>query len=210
MLVLQNLIKKYQKNNLLSIPEFYLENGIYWLKGANGSGKSTLLKIIAGLVPFTGDVLYQGVFLKKQPVVYKRQVSYHPAEANLPVFISGLELIRFYDAIKNPQQKPETDAIMNQFALHDFVHNKTGSYSSGMQKRLSLALAFIGNPKLILLDEPFSTLDTAITPLITGLIAQKNATGTGFIITSHQDFEYKNLDFTGVLEIENSLLKKRF
>jgi ABC-2 type transport system ATP-binding protein len=209
MLILKNILKKYNGVSLLTIPDFYLKNGIYWLKGANGSGKSTLLKIIAGLIPFAGTVLYDGIDLIKEPVTFKRQISYHPADANLPPFIIGMELIQFYDAVRNPHQQSEVGSIIEQFELTEFVNNKSGSYSSGMRKRLSLALAFMGAPRLIMLDEPLTALDTSVTKLITGQIEKAGAGGACLIITSHQDFEYKNVGFTGILEIENAQLLKR-
>jgi ABC-2 type transport system ATP-binding protein len=210
MLLLKNLVKKYNKVPVLNIASFDLDHGMYWLKGANGSGKSTLLKIIAGIIPFEGNVILDAISLKSNPVAFKNKVSYHPADAALPPFITGLELLQFYDAIRNKNANSEVAFIIDLFQLSAYVHNKTGSYSSGMQKKLSLALAFIGKPKLIMLDEPLSTLDTAVTKLITDIIALYFQQGTAFIITSHQDFEYKSIDFSGILQIGNTQIQKLF
>jgi ABC-2 type transport system ATP-binding protein len=208
MLQLTNLLKKYNDQVILDIPNFALQQGIYWLKGANGSGKSTLLKIIAGLIPSYGEIQLNNFSLKKNMVAYKQQLSYHAADAALPPFLTGLELIQYYDAIRNKNLKLEIETTLNLFDLNAFAKNKIGSYSSGMQKRLSLALAFIGNPKLIMLDEPLSTLDTEKAALLATIIKDKNKQGTSFIITSHQDFEYANISFTNELLIANQTIQQ--
>lgn len=207
MLQLTYLIKKYNDHTVLNIPKFELQKGTYWLKGTNGSGKSTLLKIIASLIPFEGNIVLNGSSIAKNEVTYKNQISYCPADTNFPPFLNGLELIQFYDAIRNKGKTSQIEEIIQLFELAEFVKNKTGSYSSGMQKRLSLALAFIGNPSLILLDEPLSTLDTEKSALLSSIIAQKQQTGTSFIITLHQDFEYANITFTKKLLIANQTLQ---
>jgi ABC-2 type transport system ATP-binding protein len=205
MLLLTNLLKKYADTTILTIPNFALGNGIYWLKGANGSGKSTLLKMIAGLIPFNGEIQYHNISLKKQSVAYKQQLSYSAADAALPAFLTGLELIEFYAAVRKVSQQ-EIETMVDLFALKKYVHTTIGTYSSGMQKKLALALAFIGTPKLIMLDEPLSTLDVETATLLSTIIATYHAQGTDFIITSHQDFEYKNIQFTSELLIANQII----
>jgi ABC-2 type transport system ATP-binding protein len=207
MLHLTNLFKKYEEQVIITIPNFELQEGIYWLKGANGSGKSTLLKIIAGLIPFKGDVVCNNMSLTKNAVAFKNLISYNPADAALPPFLTGLELIQFYNAIRNTNVMSEIDFIIEKFQLVHYVKNKIGSYSSGMQKKLSLALAFIGSPKLIMLDEPLSTLDVETTKLITEIIEEYHKKGSSFIITSHQDFEYSNITFTSELLISNQTIQ---
>ncbi len=207
MLQITNLLKKYNDQTILSIPQFELDNGMYWLKGANGSGKSTLLKIIAGLIPFEGDVVCNNISLYKNAVAFKNIISYNPADAALPPFVTGLELIQFYNEIRNKRSANEIDFIIEKFQLTQFVKNKIGSYSSGMQKKLSLALAFIGAPKLIMLDEPLSTLDVETTKLIITIIKEYNNNGSSFIITSHQDFEYSNISFVNELLIDKQTIQ---
>jgi ABC-2 type transport system ATP-binding protein len=68
MLSFQQVKKSYSDRLVLDVPSLALGDGIYWLKGHNGSGKTTLLRMIAGLIPFKGDVLYDSLSLKKNPV----------------------------------------------------------------------------------------------------------------------------------------------
>ncbi len=201
MLQITALKKEYNNQIVLQINSLQLTNGLYWLKGGNGSGKSTFLKIIAGLIPYSGNVNLFNYNLAKQPIAYKNCISYHPADASLPAFVTGMELLQYYYSIRKGDST--INDIIALFSLQNFVHRKVGSYSSGMQKKLSLALAFIGNPKLILLDEPLSTLDIETANFLTNLILQLHQQGTNFILTSHQDFELPNFNFTKILQVQN-------
>jgi ABC-2 type transport system ATP-binding protein len=204
MLQITKLLKQYNKHIVLNIETLHLNDGLYWLKGGNGSGKSTLLKIIAGLIPYEGNINLYGNNLKTQTIAYKNCISYHPADAALPSFVTGMELLQYYHAIRKCKEPITT--IVEQFSLGNYVKNKVATYSSGMQKKLSLALAFVGNPKLILLDEPLSTLDVATSQFLTELILQKHQAGTSFILTSHQDFEFPNFSFTNILQVQDQTI----
>ncbi len=72
MLKLTTIKKFYSKNLVLEIPSLQIEKGIYWLKGANGSGKTTFLKMISGLLPFDGNISFNDISLKMNPVAYRQ------------------------------------------------------------------------------------------------------------------------------------------
>ena len=80
MLELRNIKKRYNIKLVLDIPLLKIENGIYWLKGENGSGKTTLLKILAGLLPFEGDVKFNNISIKKDLIVYRQKIGWAEAE----------------------------------------------------------------------------------------------------------------------------------
>jgi ABC-2 type transport system ATP-binding protein len=201
MLHITNLTKQYNSNTILNIPALHLNEGLYWLKGSNGSGKSTFLKIIAGLIPYKGNIKLYNYDLQKQPVAYKHCISYHPADAGLPSFVTGIELLQYYYHIRKGNST--VNDIVDLFKLQHFVKNKVATYSSGMQKKLSLALSFVGNPKLILLDEPLSTLDVDTAAFLTQTIVALHKNGTNFILTSHQDFEFPDFKFTNILQVQH-------
>lgn len=188
MIHLLQVQKKYDRKLILHIPEFKLDKGIYWIYGVNGSGKTTFLKIIAGLIPFDGDAHINDFSLKKRGVDYRKQVSYAEAEPVYPSYITGRDLVLFYQDIrKAPQQ--QIDRLINFSGLHPHLDNPIGTYSSGMVKRLSLLLAFIGNAALILLDEPLATLDTEAVHALPELINEyRQQYGCSFIFSSHQPF----------------------
>jgi ABC-2 type transport system ATP-binding protein len=187
MLELSNIKKYYNKNLVLDIPFLQLENGIYWVKGANGSGKTTLLKMIAGLLPFQGDILFKDISLKNKSLAYRQNISWAEAEPLFPAFMSGQDLLSLYQNIRKVTQK-EVNFLLEFFNMTQYINSAIGTYSAGKTKKLSLVMAFMGNPALILLDEPFITLDADAFNLACTFIAEKNKnSGTAFLMSSHQD-----------------------
>lgn len=204
MLHITQLKKFYGSFEVLDIPATQLPNGKYWLKGGNGSGKSTFLNVVAGLLPFKGDIKIEQFSIIKNPVQYRQLVNHAPAEPVYPAFVTGQSLVDFYKSVKKPATD-EIENIKNILGIGDYLNNPTGSYSSGMLKKLSLLLAFIGNPKLILLDEPFTTLDAASQAALQQLIRQKNK--VSFILTSHHDISITEIPFDQVFAINNKKLE---
>ena len=193
MLEISRLKKQYGSTVILAVPLLSFDNGVYWIKGANGSGKTTLLKMIAGLLPFEGSIRLNEFDLKKSPVEYRRYVNYAEAEPLFPSFITGEDLIRLFQKAKKGNAN-EVQRLIDAFNIQSFISNPVGTYSSGMVKKLSLILAFIGQPKVILLDEPLVTLEDHSIPILTELISdyQQNKQVT-FLITSHQLLEHYSL-----------------
>lgn len=183
MLQLTNIQKFYNKHLVLEIPSLQLEHGFYWIKGANGSGKTTLLKMVAGLIPFKGDIVFQDISLQRQTLDYRRNASWAGAEPLYPPFMTGNDLITLY---QNTRKASPDDVyiLLDLFDLHDYIDAPVASYSAGMVKKLSLVLAFIGDPLLIVLDEPLITLDPdAVDALCAYILEKHKAT---FLMTSHQ------------------------
>ncbi|MEI9810913.1 MAG: ATP-binding cassette domain-containing protein [Bacteroidota bacterium] len=202
MLSLVNISKSYSSQLIFTIPALELPKGIYWLKGSNGAGKSTLLKTMAGLLPFKGDItLNKTISLKKNPVSYRFLVNHAEAEPQFPAFLTGGELTRFVSGVKKgtEQQIAELKDILG---IDNYLDNPTGSYSSGMLKKLSLLLAFIGQPEWILLDEPLTTLDLATQDALCRLINQKHQAGISFLLTSHHDIDMSVIAFNGIFLVE--------
>ncbi len=203
MLELRAINKSYHAQCILQIASLQLEKGIYWIKGANGSGKTTFLKMIAGLLPFEGDILYNTISQKKQPIAYRQKLGWAEAEPLYPSFITGMDLVHFYqDVRKVPQQ--EIDKLLVLFNMQDYVEDKIGTYSAGMTKKLSIVLAFMGSPPLCILDEPLITLDTNAFAAITTLILESNKQkGTSFLMSSHQELDSQLTHWGKELTISN-------
>ena len=200
MLEFKEVQKSYGQQEILSIPSMQLDKGIYWLQGANGSGKTTLLRMIAGLLPYKGDITFNGLSLRRDPVAYRRLVSWADAEPLYPAFLSGQDLVSFYQAIRKATRE-QVEELIGIFRVRSYLSVAIGAYSSGMIKRLSLVLAFIGSPSLIALDEPLVTLDReAIPDLYTLIRATHLRQGTSFLISSHQDLQ------ADALPIEKTLM----
>ncbi len=205
MLQFANVYKTYDEQPVLEISSLRLERNVYWLQGINGSGKTTFLSMLAGLIPFKGDILLDGINLRENPLSYRRLVNFAEAEPLYPDFITGLELVSFYQDIRKAANI-QTDLLVNIFKMHRFLSMPVGTYSSGMIKKLSLLLAFIGKPSLILLDEPLATLDEGSVHVLPDLIRAYNKEfKTCFIFSSHQPFKSYSLVINKILINEQSL-----
>lgn len=206
MLAIKNLSKKYHSHLVLQIPDLSIPSGTFWIEGGNGSGKTTLLKIIAGICPFEGTVSLHNTDLKKSPVAYRKEISYAEAEPQFPPTLTGTELIQFFRKTRNADQA-QPEILINHFLVSNFLNQPVSNYSSGMIKKLSILLAFIGSPKLILLDEPLITLDVNFIPLLLSVIREKQAEGVSFLITSHQALEDDKLVLDGKLTVQHHSAK---
>lgn len=206
MLQLTDIRKTYGSRIILQIPAFEIPAGSYWIKGINGSGKTSLMKIIAGINPFEGNVVLHKIELTKQPIAYRKQVSYAEAEPLFPGFLSGWDLIRFVQQARNENEE-FVNSLVDYFGIRNFLGYPVGTYSSGMSKKLSLLLAFIGPTTLILLDEPLITLDDAFLPLLFSIIHQRQEDGTSFLLSSHQPLPENQFASNGIIMVENSTAK---
>jgi len=208
MLQFQNFTKSYGSYPALKIKNLQLQAGIYWIKGINGSGKSTLLKSIAGILAFDGDILIDNsISIKKQPVAYRKLVNFAEAEPVFPDFLTGTEMIALFADAKNAPVG-QAEQYIKSMGMQSFVDRPVGTYSSGMMKKLSLLLAFLGKPKLILLDEPLITIDTASLAILNTWIRERHEQeGTSFLLSSHQILEDGSLPVSGELLVEDQTLK---
>jgi len=202
MLQITDIKKAYGLRVILQIPTLIVPEGAWWLKGNNGSGKTSLMKIIAGINPFEGIILLNSVDLAKNPLAYRQQVSFAEAEPVFPGFVTGWDLIRF---VQNTRKEKEerVQALVEYFGARSYLDYTVGTYSSGMTKKLSLLLVFIGNTKLILLDEPLITLEDIFLPLLFSLIKERKAQGTSFLLSSHQPFRDDQFQTDGKIVVEN-------
>lgn len=206
-LTLKNIHKQYGLHTVLQFDEFHLTTGIYWLKGGNGTGKSTLFRIISGLTTFDGIVKLNNIELKKDPVQFRSKISYSEAEPQYPLFITGRELLNFYQEVRDAKPN-EIAELTSLFEMTPFLDQKVGGYSSGMLKKLSLICAFIGSVELIILDEPLITIDSASADKLMHLISEQAKMGKSFLLSSHQEIDKEKLAIATVFEIINTQIVK--
>ncbi|MDR2276178.1 MAG: ABC transporter ATP-binding protein [Sphingobacterium sp.] len=187
MLKINNLKKFYGSHLALQIGNVEFGEGVYWIKGHNGSGKSTLLKCLAGILSFDGEISYEGFSLKRAPEKYLRCINYSATEPVYPDFLFGTHLLDLFFKCKG-ENSIHIDPMIECFGMQDYINNQPISqYSSGMLKKLSLLLAFVGNPRLILLDEPFITLDLEASAFLSEWICRFKEKHCTIIMTSHLD-----------------------
>ncbi|MGR3809629.1 ABC transporter ATP-binding protein [Jiulongibacter sp. NS-SX5] len=183
MLEVFSLQKSYQSQLILEVPSLEIPKGVSWFQGVNGSGKSTFFKAVAGLIPFEGQIIWNGIDQLKEPVEYRRKVNYCQAESQYPPFLTAKELIDYHKEVYQTSHN-DAEELVNLFEVNKFINQQIGTFSSGMIKKLSLVLAMIGEPELLLLDEPLTTIDVASQNTLLKFLADL---GTSVFIASHHE-----------------------
>lgn len=202
MLTVTNLVKAYAGRTVLTVPSLALSTGFHYFRGGNGSGKTTFFRTVAGLLPFSGAILLDDQFeINRDPVPYRLRVNYAEAEPLYPNFLTARDLAEFVGQAK--QASPDQiHQLADLLGVQKFWTQTTGTYSSGMLKKLSLLLALLGRPRLVLLDEPLTTLDVATAASLFAYLRQLNATeGVSFLLTSHQDIALTGLPMTSTWQV---------
>ena len=163
MLEIINLSKTYGTKKALDNINFKLENGIYGLLGPNGAGKSTLMNIITeNLSADQGKILWNGQENTKLGVKYREILGYMPQQQGLYNGFTGKRFLNYIAVLKDiPKEKIQEDIlkVAKKVNLQDDLNTKIGMYSGGMKQRLLIASCIIGNPQLLIFDEPTAGLD---------------------------------------------------
>lgn len=163
MLELIGISKKYKDKTALASVSLTLENGIYGLLGPNGAGKSTLMNIITGnLKPDSGTVKWNGEDMRSLGASYRSLLGYAPQQQGMYDSFTGKRFLSYMAALKGIAKKDMTAEIQRVLAyvnMSEAADRTIGTYSGGMKQRILIAQAVLGNPKLIILDEPTAGLD---------------------------------------------------
>jgi len=204
-LEISRLRQRYGEREVLSIPSFGIEKGIYWIQGENGAGKSTLFRTLAGMLPFEGSVRLDGKYdLKKDPVEYRLRLNLGEAEPLYPSFLTPADLIAFVAEAQKASYE-QSDRLTEAFGIN-YLESPFGSCSSGMVKKVSLLLAFLGDPSIIILDEPLITIDREAREVLFELIKEYHRNGVTFLLSSHQLFEQEGLHVSQSFRLKNKTL----
>lgn len=162
-LTVENVAFSYGKKKVLEELSFSAENGIVALLGNNGAGKSTLMNIITGLKTAKhGKVLLNDVDLLRSKQYPIESVGYLPQDFNIYNNITGWDFLSYvYDLkkINEVNKKRYLESIIDQFNLGSVISQRVGKYSGGFKRRLGIAQAVLGEPALIIIDEPTVGLD---------------------------------------------------
>ena len=155
--------------------------------GGNGSGKSTLLAILAGLkAPSEGGALIFGQDTRHLEPRYRRRIGMLSHQSFLYPNLTGRENLEFYAELYGVADPAGAASLwLDEVGLSDFAGERVRAYSRGMEQRLAVARALIPEPNLLLLDEPFSSLDADGVALIARLIAAALARGASVVATAH-------------------------
>ncbi|MCD6558744.1 MAG: ABC transporter ATP-binding protein [Palaeococcus sp.] len=184
MIKAENLTKKFGRLTALDSINLEIGGGFTLVLGPNGGGKSTFLNLCAGVYkPTRGEIKVFGEEPWSNEKVKRRiGVSFDPPA--LPKHRTGLEWLSYLAEFKNAGEG-EVRETSELFSVKPFLNRRIGEYSAGMLKRLSLAQAFLGNPDLILLDEPLANLDFKGIKEVTEVLKRIANAGTNMVVVSH-------------------------
>ena len=160
-LKIEKVSKSYKQNKALSDFSLTLTPGIYALLGPNGSGKSTLMNILTeNLKPDSGKITYDGKDIYKMGTEYLSLLGYMPQYPGIYPQFSAEEYLYYIAALKSIKgPKDQIDEVLREVELDDVRRKRTSTFSGGMKQRLALAQAVLGDPKILILDEPTAGLD---------------------------------------------------
>ena len=162
-LKLEHISKSYGKNKARSDFSMTFTPGIYALLGPNGSGKSTLMNIITdNLKADSGEIFFDGENVKKMSVRFREKIGFMPQYPGLYPNFTAKEFLFYMATLKDipkKQMKAAVEAVLSAVELSDVAGQKISSFSGGMKQRLALAQATLGDPEIIILDEPTAGLD---------------------------------------------------
>ena len=172
------LERRYGAKRVLRGVDFEVERGGFTLvTGRNGSGKTTLLRLVAGLAAPTAGRLEVDVergqlgYLGHEPLVYRE--------------LTAIENLRLYARLyRVPEPRERIGMLLERFALWDARNQRAGSYSRGMMQRLALCRALLHEPELLLLDEPYTGLDSEGAELLDRELVERSGRAT-FLVATH-------------------------
>ena len=193
-LALKGITKQYGSKRALDDFSYSFEEGVYGLLGPNGAGKSTLMKIITQSVkPTGGEITLDGDDIFKQKEEYRKRIGYMPQQQTIYPFYTGRQFLNYMGLLKGEDRKSLDDKIqfyLEKVNLISVADKKIGTYSGGMKQRLLIAQTFLGDPDILILDEPTAGLDPKERIHVRNLI-HDNSAGKIIIVATHvvQDIE---------------------
>lgn len=190
MLTITNLTKNYgDKKAVDNLSLTILDGEIYGFIGHNGAGKSTTLKSVVGILNFDeGEILIDGVSIKNDPITCKKNIAYIPDNPDLYEFMTGNQYLNFVSDIFSVSSEKRKEIIKNlseTFEIANDLNEPISSYSHGMKQKLAIISAWVHNPKLIIMDEPFVGLDPKAAHILKEMMREKCNEGGAIFFSTH-------------------------
>ena len=190
MLKIDHFTKTYGEKKAVDDLTLHIQRGeIYGFIGHNGAGKTTTLKSVAGIMQFdSGEILIDGTSIQKDPIGCKKKMAYIPDNPDLYEFMTGMQYLNFVGdifAIPAAQRKQRIEALADTFELTGDLNQPISAYSHGMKQKLAIISAWIHEPKLILMDEPFVGLDPKASHILKGMMREVCNQGGAIFFSTH-------------------------
>ena len=190
MLQIKNLTKRFGEKVAVDDLTLHIAPGeIYGFIGHNGAGKTTTLRSVAGIQQFdAGEIRIDGVSVTADPLACKRAMAYIPDNPDLYDFMSGIQFLNFIGdifAVPAEQRQARIRDYAARFELTDDLAQPISAYSHGMKQKLAIISAWIHEPKLILMDEPFVGLDPKASHLLKEMMREHCDRGGAIFFSTH-------------------------
>ena len=190
MLLIQHLTKRYGEKKAVDDLSLHIAPGeIYGFIGHNGAGKTTTLRSVAGILQFDeGEITIAGHSIRTEPLACKRMFAYIPDNPDLYEFMTGWQYLDFIAdifGVDAPTRVQRVEQYAALFELTDDLPQPIATYSHGMKQKLAIISAWLHEPKLILMDEPFVGLDPKASHLLKGMMRQVCDAGGAIFFSTH-------------------------
>jgi ABC-2 type transport system ATP-binding protein len=207
----KNLVKRYPGSEFNAVNDIsfdIIEGEVFSLLGPNGAGKTTTISILNTLIGASSGTAQIGGFdVEKDQMAVRRIIGVVPQELALYDELSGEENLRFWGEMQGIAPnvlKAEIQEKLALMELEDRARDRVKTYSGGMKRRLNLAVGLLGNPKLIMLDEPTVAIDPQSRRYILDWVKKINGQGTTILYTTHYMEEAQELSYRiGIMDHGN-------
>lgn len=194
MLVINNISKTYGEKKAVDNISLHIEPGdLYAVIGHNGAGKTTLMKMCVGILDpdvnsDAGEIFIDGVSVMKDPLTCKKNIAYIPDNPDLYDFMSGIKYLNFIAdvfGVSAEDRKERIRKYADLFEITDDLASPIAAYSHGMKQKLAIISAWIHQPKLILMDEPFVGLDPKASHILKEMMREMCNAGGAIFFSTH-------------------------
>ena len=190
MLNIEHLTKTYGEKKAVDDLNLHIRPGeIYGFIGHNGAGKTTTLKSVAGILQFdAGEITIDGNSVRNQPLACKKEIAYIPDNPDLYDYMTGIKFLNFIAdifGISVADRQARIHDYAERFELTADLAQPIASYSHGMKQKLAIIAAWIHQPKLIIMDEPFVGLDPKAAHLLKGMMREVCDEGGAIFFSTH-------------------------
>ena len=190
MLKIEHLTKTYGEKKAVDDLSLHIAPGeIYGFIGHNGAGKTTTLKSIVGILRFDeGEITIDGTSVKNDPLVCKKKLAYIPDNPDLYEFMTGIKYLNFISdifGVSADDRQARIRKYADLFELTNDLAQPIASYSHGMKQKLAIISAWVHEPRLIIMDEPFVGLDPKASHLLKGMMRELCDRGGAIFFSTH-------------------------
>lgn len=190
MLKIEHLTKTYGEKKAVDDLSLHIRPGeIYGFIGHNGAGKTTTLKSVAGILQFDrGSILIDGKSIREDPLGCKRELAYIPDNPDLYDYMTGIRYLNFIAdvfSISAADRQARIQDYAARFELTQDLGQPIAAYSHGMKQKLAIIAAWLHQPRLIIMDEPFVGLDPKASHLLKGMMREICDAGGAIFFSTH-------------------------